>query len=77
MKTIEMMQNLCYHDLRNPDRYKGDDEKPTPDCKCDNCFYGRTELAEELLKQQAQLIQANFDIIRLEKRNEKFEKMGE
>ena len=70
MKTIEILRNLCIYDKRNPDRHKGDEEKPTPDCKCDNCFYGRTGLAEELLKQQAQLIQANLDIIRLEKNNE-------
>ena len=45
-------QNLCYYDPRNPD---GADEEEIKDrgvvkqCSCDNCFYGRTPLAEHIL----------------------------
>ena len=45
-------QNLCYYDPRNPD---GADEEEIKDrgvvaqCSCDNCFYGRTALAEHIL----------------------------
>ena len=53
IKTIE--SKLCYYDKRNPDGHYSfvrDPEtivKPDP-CYCDNCFNGRTQLAEELLK---------------------------
>jgi len=44
-------QNLCYYDPRNPD---GADSEEIQDrikgqCSCDNCFYGRTALAEHVL----------------------------
>lgn len=47
---MENIENaLCYYDPRNPAGIGGG--KPE-NCVCDNCFYGRTELAEEILKQQ-------------------------
>jgi hypothetical protein len=51
MTIDDIKSNLCYYDSRNPlafydDRDEGEDER----CYCDNCFYGRTELAEELIK---------------------------
>jgi hypothetical protein len=53
MKLKEIYQNLCYYDSRNPN---ADMEEATiknevdQKCYCDNCFYGRTGLALELLK---------------------------
>ena len=60
------LSGLCYYDLRNPsgvieylntlDESEVDDEineyanHARKDCVCDNCFYGRTELTEQLLK---------------------------
>ena len=48
------LENLCYYDRRNPDCTLDEDEitdrrKRKPICSCDNCFYGRTELAEIIL----------------------------
>jgi len=58
-----VLSNLCYYDLRNPNGVKHvmkfsyeEEEIATfgrhakPDCACDNCFYGRTELAEHIIK---------------------------
>ncbi len=56
---LEFIQSrLCYYDKRNPDCTADDDEieyykskiSQGKDCSCDNCFYGRTELAEEILR---------------------------
>jgi hypothetical protein len=47
MTLEEIKGNLCYNDLRNPD-VTVDEENA--DCYCNNCFRGKTELAEELLK---------------------------
>lgn len=60
----EVLSSLCYYDRRNPDA--PDDETIEDheniikrkskkfgydkSCSCDNCFYGRTKLAQELLK---------------------------
>jgi hypothetical protein len=47
-------EELCTKDPRNP-AFKGiygdDDEKPTPrdGCACDNCYYGRDEMALEII----------------------------
>jgi len=54
MKSKEVKSNLCYYDKRNPDNSLIEDlveesDKKTP-CYCDNCFYGRTEMAEYILK---------------------------
>ncbi len=49
MKEIEILSRLCYYDKRNPDRDE-EAEKPNKECFCDNCFYGRTKLAEHILK---------------------------
>ena len=57
MDIQEILSNLCYYDKRNPDNILDDDndiitleERKKKGCFCDNCFYGRTKLAEELLK---------------------------
>lgn len=56
MTRDELLKNLCYYDLRNPDGIKDDTpyedelvlcgEHAKEDCSCDNCFYGRTKLTE-------------------------------
>jgi len=42
---------LCYYDPRNPDFIGADEDRkyPVDWCSCDNCFYGRTKLAEMFL----------------------------
>lgn len=55
MTEHEILENLCYYDKRNPyyneltDNSEHEYEKRNP-CFCDNCFYGRTKLANEILK---------------------------
>ena len=46
-----ILERLCYYDIRHPD-YEMDDDAPKPmeNCYCDNCFYGRSKLAEEIVK---------------------------
>ena len=50
--TIEQVSfKLCYYDKRNPESIeRGSPLRKNQSCYCDNCFYGRTPLAEELLK---------------------------
>ena len=65
MTTKEILESLCYYDKRNPNRLLDDEDIEehklsmeskrigigyNQNCSCDNCFYGRTKLAEELLK---------------------------
>ena len=62
MTKEEIKEELCYYDTRNPDnvaiygmteqeiKENGYGEHKKEDCFCDNCYYGRTKLAEELLK---------------------------
>ena len=61
MKTTEIKENLCNYDTRNPNgvityldeqelKEEGLTDKAKENCSCDSCFYGRTKLAEELLK---------------------------
>lgn len=57
MTEQEIKENLCYYDSRNPDNnneyleLNEDDLKSLREkCICDNCFYGRHKLAEQLLK---------------------------
>lgn len=53
----EILSGLCCYDERNPDRVIDDeaikDYKESISkgkCYCDNCFYGRTKLAEQIIK---------------------------
>lgn len=57
MELNKILLNLCYYDKRNPDNdleylemSEKEIEDKKKDCHCDNCFYGRTELAEEILR---------------------------
>ena len=62
MTQEEILDNLCYYDSRNPSRknfldmYGLEDEQDKTfehhlddKCYCDNCFHGRTQLAEYIL----------------------------
>jgi len=57
MTKAQILENLCYYDERNPnnviDEWEDEDERQQPmgnGCACDNCFYGRSVMAKELLK---------------------------
>jgi hypothetical protein len=54
------LTNLCYYDKRNPDSSADDEDiedhkrsllKKNKTCSCDNCFYGRSKLTEQLISQ--------------------------
>jgi hypothetical protein len=54
----DVLSLLCVQDPRHPDYdelFWDESPKPTPqlDCSCDNCFYGRTKLANEIMRLQA------------------------
>ena len=51
MTTEKIKEKLCIYDKRNPDYHK-DSERFNKDvaCYCDNCFTGKHELANELLR---------------------------
>ena len=47
-------ENLCYYDTRNPDAAPLEEKDfrgpyKAEDCYCDNCYYGRTKLAEYII----------------------------
>lgn len=46
---MNILSNLCAYDLRNPCHVHDEESKAlyqvNNQCKCDNCFYGRTKLA--------------------------------
>ena len=53
----EVLTSLCAYDERNPDNvldgleeYEMKELYPNKNCMCDNCFYGRTKLAEFILE---------------------------
>ena len=48
MTIEEIVVNLCVYDKRNPDSL--DEGKNPKKCCCDNCFYGRDILAQEILR---------------------------
>lgn len=57
MTEKEVLSNLCYYDERNPDNVLNDIEdveefleakKKDVACFCNNCFNGRTILANEI-----------------------------
>lgn len=61
MKIEDVLTNLCDYDTRNPDgvisylteediKEEGLTAKARDNCFCDNCFYGRTKLAEYIIK---------------------------
>ncbi len=58
MNQQEILEELCYYDKRNPDQIAetiqeyNERIKVLAVCSCDNCFYGRTKLAEYILSMQ-------------------------
>jgi len=79
MTKQEIKEKLCYYDLRNPDGVNetrrsygldaGEIKKEVygnhkkEDCYCDNCFNGRTKMAEELLKLENQNKQLRIGVV--------------
>ena len=71
------LTKLCYYDRRNPDfsvkeEYGYDKEEveatgnfAKKDCACDNCFYGRSRLTEQLIKYQETYPFSEEDMIEL------------
>jgi hypothetical protein len=64
MTKKEIEDNLCYYETEGPslvadgtmDQEDLDKKLKNPDnCYCDNCYYGRTKLAKELLKYHQRL----------------------
>jgi hypothetical protein len=51
MTPVEITENLCSYDPRNPN-YIECGREPRVDCRCDNCFYGRDLLAREILDRE-------------------------
>lgn len=49
MENNEILENLCYYDKRNPNNIAYD-VLNNNHCYCDNCFKGKTQLAEKILK---------------------------
>lgn len=49
MTSTEILSNLCAYDARNPLKIAGTKKHHGP-CYCDNCFYGRTRMAEYILE---------------------------
>jgi hypothetical protein len=59
MTKERVLERLCHHDPRNPhyvDFGDGTQQPYNPDspCACDNCYYGRTEMALHILSMQDQ-----------------------
>ena len=54
MEKDKILKSLCYYDKRNPNNNLEfldiEGIYLEKDCDCDNCFYDKTELANELLK---------------------------
>lgn len=56
MEIEEIYKRLCSYDPRNPNFYLDDEDarehaaKTPENCTCDNCFYGRTSLALEIIR---------------------------
>lgn len=52
MRRNDVLSRLCSYDPRDPNNVI-DPEEPEYEpekCSCDNCFYGRTELALEVIR---------------------------
>ena len=47
---IDPLEKLCQHDPRNPFHDADDDTAPRDGCACDNCFYGRDQMALEIIR---------------------------
>lgn len=63
---MKIYSKLCYYDTRNPEgiiafltteeiQEEGLTTKAKNNCYCENCFYGRTQLAEYIIKLKKEL----------------------
>lgn len=71
---INIYENLCYWDTRNPDSsvpydietgyYDEDDPPPEPrvDCSCDGCFRGKDRLAMIIIELHEQNIKLEKEV---------------
>jgi hypothetical protein len=71
------LTKLCFYDRRNPDfqikeEYGWDKEEVEATgnhsreyCACDNCFYGRSKLTEQLIQQQETIIEMGQDKLKI------------
>lgn len=50
MNTQQIKEQLCIYDKRNPNYEEYNKPIKSENCFCDNCFRGKHELANELLK---------------------------
>lgn len=55
IKELDVYSKLCYYDKRNPDNIIDEFDEDCPPqannkCFCDNCFYGRTKVANTILE---------------------------
>jgi len=50
MNTQQIKEQLCIYDKRNPNYEEYDKPIKSENCFCDNCFRGRNDLADELLR---------------------------
>lgn len=51
MKDCDVLNYLCWYDKRHPQFLDFDrDGRKQAECSCDNCFYGRHDLALEIIK---------------------------
>ena len=71
MDIIEVLDNLCYYDERNPsssDHMVDAEDKAIPrtNCFCDNCFYGRDKLALETKREGTNVDAQRFIIKKAE-----------
>lgn len=58
MTTTEIKQQLCIYDKRNPYNDTDQPEKINGQiCNCDSCYYGKHQLASELLRVKSELIE--------------------
>ena len=49
MKLKDVLECLCLYDPSHPNYCDECDGEPRDNCYYDNCFYGRDELAQEIL----------------------------
>lgn len=60
MEEAEVKQRLCWYDTRHPDFVPQDEDVfghyRQPYCLCDNCMYGRSRMAEEILSLRERIL---------------------
>jgi len=71
MELEIIKSKLCWYDLRNTDSSMNEEDKKefnkeNEKCNCDNCFYGRHELANELLKEQKVVLISKSKMVLIE-----------